>query len=93
MLTGEEKITVSDISAAQVKELRDRTGVGMMDCKKALAETDGNMDEAIQWLRSKGLAAAAKKAAAPSGEESPIVVGERADKSDVISRLTEINKK
>ena len=53
---------MSDISTAQIKELRERTGAGMMDCKKALTETGGDMDEAIQWLRSKGLAAAAKKA-------------------------------
>jgi elongation factor Ts len=59
---------VSDISAAQVKELRERTGAGMMDCKKALAETGGDMDEAIQWLRSKGLAAAAKKAGRVAAE-------------------------
>ncbi|MBR2846489.1 MAG: elongation factor Ts [Clostridia bacterium] len=50
------------ISAASVKELRELTGCGMMDCKKALAETDGNMEKAIEWLREKGLAAAAKKA-------------------------------
>ena len=53
---------MSDISAAQVKELRERTGAGMMDCKKALGESGGDMDVAIQWLRSKGLSAAAKKA-------------------------------
>lgn len=50
-----------DITAAMVKELRERTGAGMMDCKKALKETDGNMDKAIDFLREKGLAAAAKK--------------------------------
>ncbi|MEL7566353.1 MAG: translation elongation factor Ts [Dehalobacterium sp.] len=50
------------ITAAMVKELRERTGAGMMDCKKALTETDGNMDKAIEFLREKGLAAAAKKA-------------------------------
>lgn len=49
-------------SIAQVKELREATGVGMMDCKNALQETDGDMDAAIDWLRSKGLAKAAKKA-------------------------------
>ena len=59
---------MSDISAAQVKELRDRTGAGMMDCKKALAATVGNIDEAIQWLRTKGLAAAAKKAGRVAAE-------------------------
>ena len=50
------------ITAALVKELRDRTGAGMMDCKKALTETDGELDEAIKYLRTQGLAAAAKKA-------------------------------
>jgi elongation factor Ts len=50
------------ITAEMVKELRQRTGAGMMDCKKALTETKGNLDEAIDYLREKGLAAAAKKA-------------------------------
>lgn len=50
------------ITAAMVKELRETTGAGMMDAKKALTETDGNMDAAIDWLRTKGLAKAAKKA-------------------------------
>lgn len=50
------------ISAGQVKELRERTGAGMMDCKKALEATGGDMEKAIEFLREKGLAAAAKKA-------------------------------
>jgi len=50
------------ISANLVKELRERTGAGMMDCKKALTETDGNIEKAIEYLREKGLSAAAKKA-------------------------------
>lgn len=49
-------------TAADVKNLRELTGVGMMDCKKALVETDGDMDKAVEWLREKGLAAAQKKA-------------------------------
>ncbi|KEO82963.1 translation elongation factor Ts [Tumebacillus flagellatus] len=49
------------ISAALVKELRERTGAGMMDCKKALVETNGDLEKAIDFLREKGLAAAAKK--------------------------------
>lgn len=49
------------ITAQMVKELRESTGAGMMDCKKALVETDGNMDEAIKYLREKGIAKAAKK--------------------------------
>jgi elongation factor Ts len=50
------------ITAAMVKDLRDMTGAGMMDCKKALAATDGDMDKAVEFLREKGLAAAEKKA-------------------------------
>ena len=50
------------ISASMVKELREKTGVGMMDSKKALSETDGNIEAAVDWLRAKGLSKAAKKA-------------------------------
>ena len=50
------------ITAQMVKELREKTGVGMMDCKTALNETNGDMEAAIDWLRTKGLAKAAKKA-------------------------------
>jgi len=50
------------ISASQVKELRDKTGAGMMDCKKALEETNGDLNLAADWLREKGIAKAAKKA-------------------------------
>ena len=50
------------ISAQMVKELREKTGAGMMDCKKALTECDGDMEAAITWLREKGIAKAAKKA-------------------------------
>ena len=49
-------------TAADVKALRDRTGAGMMDCKKALTECNGNQEEATKWLREKGIASAAKKA-------------------------------
>ena len=49
------------ISAQQVKELREKTGAGMMDCKKALTETNGDMEKAIEYLREKGIAKAAKK--------------------------------
>ena len=52
---------MADITAALVKELRETSGAGMMDCKQALTETGGNMEEAVDWLRKKGLAAAAKK--------------------------------
>jgi elongation factor Ts len=53
---------MAEITAAGVKELRERTGAGMMDCKRALSETNGDLDKAIEYLREKGLAAAAKKA-------------------------------
>lgn len=53
---------MADITAEQVKELRDRTGAGIMDCKKMLVEANGNMDRAIELLREKGMAKAAKKA-------------------------------
>ncbi|WP_421759917.1 translation elongation factor Ts [Devosia sp.] len=56
------------VTAQQVKELRDMTGVGMMDCKKALAETGGDMEAAIDWLRTRGLAKAAKKAGRVAAE-------------------------
>jgi elongation factor Ts len=56
------------ITAALVKDLRDKTGAGMMDCKKALIETDGDVETAIDWLRKKGLAAAAKKSGRVAAE-------------------------
>ena len=59
---------MAEITAATVKELRERTGAGMMDCKKALAENNGEMEASIDWLRAKGLAAAAKKAGRTAAE-------------------------
>ena len=56
------------ITAAMVKELRDKTGAGMMDCKKALGETDGNMEAAVDWLRAKGIAKADKKSGRTAAE-------------------------
>ena len=56
------------ITAAQVKELRDKTGAGMMDAKKALTENDGDMEAAVDWLRTKGLAKAAKKSGRTAAE-------------------------
>lgn len=53
---------MADISAGLVKELREKTGAGMMDCKRALSETSGDLEGAVDWLRKKGLSAAAKKA-------------------------------
>ena len=56
------------ITASMVKELRETTGAGMLDCKKALEETNGNMEEAITWLREKGISKAAKKASRIAAE-------------------------
>ncbi len=59
---------MAQISAAAVKELREKSGAGMMDCKTALTESDGDMDAAVDWLRKKGLSAAAKKAGRAAAE-------------------------
>ncbi len=59
---------MADITAAMVKELRETTGAGMLDCKKALVEANGNMEEAVDWLRKKGLASAAKKSSRIAAE-------------------------
>jgi len=76
---------MAEITAALVKDLREKTGAGMMDCKKALTETDGDLETAVDWLRKKGLAAAAKKsgriaaeglvgvASAPDGKAAAVV--------------------
>src|SRR5215469_3283919 len=57
-----------EITAAMVKDLREKTGAGMMDCKRALTETGGEMEDAVDWLRTKGLAAAAKKSGRVAAE-------------------------
>ncbi|PTQ11610.1 elongation factor Ts [Sphingomonas oleivorans] len=59
---------MAEITAAAVKDLRERSGAGMMDCKKALTETNGDMEAAIDWLRTKGLATAAKKSGRTAAE-------------------------
>ena len=59
---------MAEITAALVKELRDKTGAGMMDCKKALSENDGDIEVSVDWLRSQGLAAAVKKAGRAASE-------------------------
>ncbi|MFM8967241.1 MAG: translation elongation factor Ts [Vulcanococcus sp.] len=59
---------MAEISAKLVKELRDKTGAGMMDCKKALAETKGDKDKAVEWLRQKGIASAEKKSGRTAAE-------------------------
>ena len=59
---------MAEISAKLVKELRDMTGAGMMDCKKALKETEGDKDKAVEWLRQKGIASAEKKSGRAAAE-------------------------
>jgi len=59
---------MAEITAAAVKDLREKSGAGMMDCKKALTETNGDMDAAVDWLRTKGLATAAKKSSRTAAE-------------------------
>src|SRR5437868_10886521 len=59
---------MATITATMVKDLRETTGVGMMDCKQALAENNGDMEAAIDWLRKKGLSKAAKKAGRVAAE-------------------------
>ena len=59
---------MANITASMVKDLRDKTGAGMMDCKTALTETDGDMEAAIDWLRKKGISKAAKKAGRAAAE-------------------------
>ena len=77
-----------EITAKLVKELRDKTGAGMMDCKKALTETDGNIDEAIKLLREKGIAKAASKAGRSTSEGS---VASYIHPGDKLGVLVEIN--
>jgi len=59
---------MSNITAKLVKDLRDKTGAGMMDCKKALSETNGSLEKAIEWLRKKGIASAEKKSGRVAAE-------------------------
>ncbi len=59
---------MADITASMVKDLREKSGAGMMDCKKALAETNGDMEAAVDWLRAKGLATASKKSSRTAAE-------------------------
>ena len=68
------------VTAAQVKELREKTGAGMMDCKNALAESDGDMEKAIDWLREKGIAKSIKKASriAAEGLSKIVIDGDKA---------------
>ncbi len=74
------------ITATDVKNLREMTGVGMMDCKKALAATDGDIDKAVEWLREKGMAASAKKAGRIAAEGVAL-----AEVIDGVGALVEVN--
>lgn len=71
-----QEVTVAKITASMVSELRGKTGAGMMDCKKALAEADGNVEAAVDILRKKGLSAAAKKAGRAAAEGLIVSAGE-----------------
>jgi elongation factor Ts len=77
-----------EIRADAVKELREKTGAGFMDCKKALSESSGDLDQAVRWLREKGLAAAAKKAGRVTSEGS---IGSYLHAGGRIGVLVEVN--
>ena len=76
------------ITAKQVKELREMTGAGMMDCKKALTATEGDFDKAIEFLREKGLATAEKKAGRVAAEGLvKVIVSDDKKKAVAVDRL------
>jgi len=79
---------MSEISPSMVRELRERTGAGMMDCKKALSEVGGDLDKALVFLREKGLAAAAKRAGRSAGDGA---VGSYIHAGGKIGVLVEVN--
>ena len=79
---------MADISAKLVKELRDKTGAGMMDCKKALVENDGNIETSIEWLRKKGLASAGTKGGRVASEG---LVGSYIHTGGRVGVLVEVN--
>jgi elongation factor Ts len=81
---------MAEITAALVKDLRDKSGVGMMDCKKALSENNGDMEAALDWLRAKGLSKAAKKADRVAAE-GLVAVAQRRDGKAQIGALVELN--
>ncbi|HWF00596.1 MAG TPA: translation elongation factor Ts [Caulobacteraceae bacterium] len=81
---------MAEITAALVKELREKSGVGMMDCKRALQETGGEMEAAIDWLRAKGLSKAAKKADRVAAE-GVVAVAVRTDGAGAVGALIELN--
>ena len=78
---------MAEVTAAMVKELREQTGAGMMDCKKALNETNGNMDEAVEVLRKNGQAKAVKK----EGRIAAEGICRIASKGDTVAAVVEVN--
>ncbi|CAG7592435.1 MAG: translation elongation factor Ts [Candidatus Midichloria sp.] len=79
---------MTEINASMVKDLREKTGAGMMDCKKALVECNGNIEEAVDWLRKKGLAAASKKSGRVASE-GLIVVATAPNKAVILELNSE----
>lgn len=79
---------MAEISAKLVKELREKTGAGMMDCKKALNENDGDLQKAIEWLRQKGIASAEKKSGRTAAEG---LVGSYIHTGGRVGVLVEVN--
>ncbi|HEY5677378.1 MAG TPA: translation elongation factor Ts, partial [Myxococcales bacterium] len=79
---------MAEVTSAMVKDLREKTGAGMMDCKKALTESGGDLDKAVTWLREKGLATAGKKAGRSATEGA---VGSYIHLGGKIGVLVEVN--
>jgi elongation factor Ts len=79
---------MAEISAKLVKELRDKTGAGMMDCKKALKETEGDLNKATEWLRQKGITSADKKSGRVAAEG---IVGSYIHTGGRVGVLVEVN--
>jgi elongation factor Ts len=81
---------MAEVTAALVKALREQSGVGMMDCKKALQETDGDMEAAVDWLRAKGLSKAAKKAGRVAAE-GVVALATKEDGAGAVGAMIELN--
>lgn len=81
---------MAEITAALVKELREKSGVGMMDCKKALSENDGNIEASLDWLRAKGLSKAAKKADRVAAE-GLVVIAAKVEGKGMTATAVEVN--
>src|ERR1700746_3115649 len=81
---------MAEITAALVKELREKSGAGMMDCKKALTETGGDLEASVDWLRAKGLSKAAKKADRVAAE-GVVALAVRDEGAGAVGGLIELN--